>query len=103
MAVSFGISNQVRSKHFKTHPEMQEGEVFLTNSFNKKRPIKSKLISTLRKGHNAYNIHGEIDKGSVPWFIQKEELEILKARLRAERTSEQILNYEFGEDGWLIY
>jgi hypothetical protein len=76
----------------ETHPELNEGEVFLTNSDERPairiqgRPIKSTNysiipFSTKRKGKTSYNVHG-LPNGkdwpeSFPVFVSKAEIDKL--------------------------
>lgn len=56
------------------HPELREGEMFLTNC--DKRVYQSISWRSKRKGMTAYTIHGEIIKSSYrffPVFVQKQE------------------------------
>ena len=55
----------------KKHPELEEGEIFLTNSSYEDYP---KLIwETKRQGIIAYDINGKSVKGLFPIFVQKKE------------------------------
>ena len=57
----------------ETHPELKEGEMFLTNS-----PPDGYINigwETKRMGRQAYTIYGEELSGFTPVFIQKKEYE----------------------------
>ena len=55
----------------KNHPELKEGEVFLTNTAN---PEMTNIgWESKRLGVVAYDIHGLIVKGLYPVFKNKDE------------------------------
>lgn len=54
-----------------THPEIQEGEFFLTNT--EVDVFHTISWETKRKGDVAYTIRGEVISGVVPVFVQKKE------------------------------
>lgn len=63
----------------KTHPELQEGEMFFANirldemnGGGWKRLVHD--YKTLRVGEHAYNIHGEPLVQHAPLFVQRDEL-----------------------------
>ena len=73
----------------KNHPELQDGEVFLTNASDDHFPRLILLHQTIsyrhsswesigwrtkRKGVIAYDIYGKQINGMFPVFVQKEEL-----------------------------
>ncbi|MEK7082586.1 MAG: hypothetical protein AAB972_00320 [Patescibacteria group bacterium] len=58
----------------KNHPELQDGEVFLTNASYRRSSWESIGWRTKRKGVIAYDIYGKQINGMFPVFVQKEEL-----------------------------
>lgn len=58
----------------KQHPELQEGEVFLTNCFPPRGGGAKIGWKTKRFGTVAYDIAGKPVPGGYPCFVQKEEL-----------------------------
>ena len=63
----------IEKNYNETHPELKEGEMFLTNSM----PDDYIRIGwkTKRKGIQAYTIDGEKIQLLAPVFVQKEEYE----------------------------
>lgn len=77
-----------------THPELKEGEVFVTNSFLSEEGVCSQpgddshfslQLNTKRVGHTAYDINGKRIQGAVPVFAKKDEYEENKHRLWSEK------------------
>ena len=58
---------------FKTHPEMQEGEVFWSN-IHSVANLEAVGWTTKRLGEVAYDSYGKEIKGMRPVFIQRTEL-----------------------------
>lgn len=71
----------------KNHPEIQEGEIFLSNKFPVLDPLYSsgpdpKIVSefdainwsTKRAGIIAYDTNGNVIEGAFPVFVQEQEL-----------------------------
>ena len=67
----------------ETHPELREGEMFLTNTTNEDY-VKIGWISK-RRGNHAYTIHGTEIKWYAPVFVQKKEYEEGIKKYREER------------------
>lgn len=59
------------SKVNKNHPELREGEVFLTNALS----LSGIGWKTKRSGYVAYDIYGKPIHGMFPVFVQRKELE----------------------------
>lgn len=55
----------------KNHPELLEGEMFVSNTSN--REMTGVHWKTKRLGNTAYNIHGEKVSGLFPVFRDKNE------------------------------
>ncbi len=70
----------------KNHPELKEGEVFLTNTESDEYEFRFPRFDdfghgfaaigwkTKRKGSVAYDIYGKPVRGLIPVFVQREEL-----------------------------
>jgi len=56
------------------HPELQEGEIFLSN-VTKKEGVSSYRYRTARMGNIAYDSKGDPIEGMFPVFVNKEELD----------------------------
>ncbi|MEK7159562.1 MAG: hypothetical protein AAB766_03640 [Patescibacteria group bacterium] len=54
------------------HPELQEGEIWVTNSDMNEMKVGWK---TARVGVTAYDTAGKVVDGLVPIFVKKEEIE----------------------------
>lgn len=78
----------MRTASSKTHPEQQEGEIFLTNSHDLDVvgvPIRNAVTirtayegigwKTKRKGLTAYDVNGKVLNGMFPVFVQIAEIE----------------------------
>ena len=61
----------------KTHPELRDGEIFLTNVYSYGGAGGANNIGwvTTRFGKCAYTIFGERAAGCIPVFVQKSEWE----------------------------
>lgn len=72
------------NKSSKDHPELREGEVFLTNIESPLRSREERTIGTARfheiiyqtkrLGEVAYTTSGQVLKGNSPVFVQRQEL-----------------------------
>lgn len=78
----------------ETHPELEEDEVFVTNSFLSGEGFCSQpgydahlslRLKTKRIGHTAYDINGKRIQGAVPVFAKKDEYEKSKNRLWSKK------------------
>jgi hypothetical protein len=67
----------------ETHPELEEGEMFLTNSVDEN--YTRIRWNTKRRGMQAYTIDGELLTGFIPVFVQKKEYEEGMKKYREER------------------
>lgn len=56
-----------------THPEMEEGEMFLTNCVRADYDYARIGWKTKRRGLQSYTVSGEALKGYAPVFVKKEE------------------------------
>lgn len=61
--------------HQQNHPELQPGEMWITNSPVDAGGIERIGYKSKRTGVNAYDVHGNEVKGLRPVFISKEEYE----------------------------
>lgn len=74
------LPEQLPEENFnKTHPELQEGEMFFANirTSDMNGDGWKKIVhyyKTLRVGDRAYNIHGEPLIECRPLFVQRDEL-----------------------------
>ena len=57
------------------HPELREGEVFLTNSSFSHEDYQRIVWKTKRAGHTAYDVEGKVVKNCFPVFVQTTELD----------------------------
>ena len=71
----------------ETHPELLDGEMFLTNihKYDDESVYRSIGYNTKRKGNIAYTIDGEISKSSFPVFINKKEYDEVQKKFRLEK------------------
>ena len=71
----------------ETHPELLDGEMFLTNiyKYNNELHYYSIGYNTKRKGNIAYTTDGEISKHSFPVFIDKKEYDEVQKKFRLEK------------------
>ena len=58
----------------ETHPELREGEMFLTNTLDNYDYMRIGWHSK-RRGRQAYSIHGEELTRGIPVFVQRSEYE----------------------------
>lgn len=63
------------------HPELQEGEVWLTNMDPQDDTWDHIGYATKRMGRIAYSTEGQLIPGMVPVFAKKEELESFRQKL----------------------
>ena len=68
-----------------THPELQEGEMFLSNM--NENGFRSTRWNTKRRGEVAFDVHRNVIKHSdlFPVFVQKEEYDAGMKGLRKEQ------------------
>jgi hypothetical protein len=65
---------EMEEKNFnRNHPELREGEVWLTNIWTDDQVRIGH--ATKRVGVTAYDIYGQAVQGMLPVFVQKTELE----------------------------
>jgi len=64
------------------HPELEDGEMFLSNML--KAEYYRVRWNTKRRGSVAYNENGNIIKGYVPVFVQKQEYDERMRRYKAQ-------------------
>jgi hypothetical protein len=57
----------------ETHPELREGEMFLSNYMLDNFDFKRIGWHSKRKGRQAYDVEGTELTGYIPVFVQKEE------------------------------
>jgi hypothetical protein len=76
MPTKIGRGNDYSRDFNSTHPEMEKGEMLLTN-IAKNDPYEYKRIgwSTKRKGQKAYDIGGAVVPFLEPVFVQRKEYE----------------------------
>ena len=66
----------------KTHPEQQEGEIFLSNSHDGDAQGETGRTNyecigwkSKRRGVTAYDVKGKVVHGCFPVFVQRDEIE----------------------------
>ena len=67
-----------------THPELRDGEMWLTNIYTAPKSMRFDSIGweSKRKGTTAYNIYGEVLSYMLPVFVNKKEWKEGMARQR---------------------
>lgn len=73
------------------HPEIQEGEILLTNS--RKEDIDTIGWNTKRIGNIAYDTEGNIAEGLYPVFVHKTELDRAGVNIdNSEKLTRDLIN-----------
>lgn len=67
-----------------THPELEEGEMFLTNLYILDDKVFNSIgYNTKRKGNIGYTVDGEVSKNSYPIFVQKKEYDEVQMKFKS--------------------